>query len=143
MVAPASFGRFAGDLIAPDEHSGRIYAIGPDGRTQLVADSGLPHGADVGVESAGFVPAGFGAGGTALAADRLTPGNPHPGDDVVLRLGAAALNAAGVKPGDLLIAGEGGAQTDAVTCRRTCRVRYVADGPSIAHAEGHIVFTTG
>ncbi len=143
VVAPATFGRFAGDLIAPDEHSGRIYAISSDGRSRLVADSGLPHGADIGVESAGFVPAGFGAGGKALLADRLTPGNPHPGDDVILGLGAGALSAAGVRPGDLLIASEGGARTDAISCRSTCRVRYVADGPSIAHAEGHIVFAGG
>jgi len=142
-VAPATFGRFGGDLIAPDEHSGRIYAISPDGRSQLIGDSGLPHGADLGVESAGFVPAGFGVGGKALVADRLTPGNPHPGDDVVLSLGAATLKAAGVRPGDLLIASEGGARTDAISCTSTCRVRYVADGPSVAHAEGHIVFTTG
>lgn len=142
-VAPSRFGRFGGDLIAPDEHSGRIYAISPDGQSQLVGDSGLPHGADVGVESAGFVPAGFGVGGKALVADRLTPGNPHPGDDRVLRLGAGALKAAGVRPGDLLIASEGGARTDAISCTSTCRVRYVADGPSAAHAEGHIVFTAG
>jgi len=143
VVAPATFRRFGGDLIAPDEHSGRIYAIAPDGRSRLVADSGLPHGADVGVESAGFVPARFGAGGQALVADRLTSGNAHPGDDVVLGLGAAALTGAGVRPGDLLIASEGGARTDAISCAVTCRVRYVADGPPVAHAEGHIVFTGG
>ena len=38
-VAPKSFGRFAGDLIAPDELSGRIWAIGPDGNARLVARS--------------------------------------------------------------------------------------------------------
>jgi hypothetical protein len=41
VVAPATFGRFAGDLIAPDENSGRINAIAPDGRSRLVADSGI------------------------------------------------------------------------------------------------------
>ena len=30
-VAPSSFGRFGGDLIAPDEHSGRIFAFSPTG----------------------------------------------------------------------------------------------------------------
>jgi hypothetical protein len=104
---------------------------------------GLPHGGDIGVESAGFVPARFGAGGSALVADRFTPGNPHPGDDVVLRLGAAALRAAGVSPGDLLVATEGGARTDAIACGTSCRVRHVADGPAVAHAEGHIVFASG
>ncbi|HWF33965.1 MAG TPA: hypothetical protein VG295_01290 [Solirubrobacteraceae bacterium] len=142
-VAPATFGRFAGDLIAPDEITGRIYAIAPDGSSRLLGDSGLPHGQDIGVESLGFVPAGFGAGDSALLADRFTPGNRHPGDGVILRLGAAQLAGAGVRPGDLLIASEGGALTDAVTCGSSCRIRHVADGPSIAHGEGHIAFIGG
>lgn len=136
-VAPASFGRFAGDLIAPDEIGGGIYAITPAGRSQLVAASGLRHGQDTGVESEAFVPRRprF----DALLADRLTPGNRHPGDNVVLRIGSATLFAAGVRAGDLLVAGEGGAQTDAVRCdARGCLVRHVADGPAVAHAEGHI-----
>ncbi|MDQ6775173.1 MAG: hypothetical protein M3071_02900 [Actinomycetota bacterium] len=139
-VAPATFGRFAGDLIAPDETSGRIFAIAPDGSSRLVGDSGLPHGQDIGVESLGFVPARFGAGWSALVADRLTPGNRHPGDGVVLRLGAASLLGAGVRPGDLLVTSEGAAATDAIACGPTCQVRHVADGPAIAHVEGHIVF---
>jgi hypothetical protein len=143
-VAPASFGRFAGDLIAPDENSGRVYAISPGGRSSLVADSGLARGGDVGVESAGFAPPGFGASSSALVADRRTPGNPHPGDDAVLRIDGSSLIAAGVRPGDLLVATEGGAETDAISCSGpSCRVRHVADGPSIAHLEGHIVFTGG
>jgi hypothetical protein len=141
-VAPAGFGRFAGDLIAPDENSGRVYAISPDGRSSLVADSGLARGGDVGVESAGFAPAGFGASSSAQVADRRTPGNRHPGDDAVLRIDGSSLVAAGVRPGDLLVATEGGAQTDAISCSGArCRVRHVADGPAIAHLEGHIVFT--
>jgi hypothetical protein len=112
-VAPRTFGRFGGDLIAPDENSGRIFAITPSGRSLLIAASGLTHGGDIGVESEGFVPPGT---QDALLADRLTPGNPHPGDDVVLRIGAGALTAAGVRPGDLLVATEGGALTDAASC---------------------------
>jgi hypothetical protein len=140
-VAPATFGRFSGDLIATDENSGRVYAISPDGNSKLVADSGLARGGDVGVESSGFVPPGFGPGWSALVADRRTPGNPHPGDDAVLRIDASSLVATGVRPGDLLVATEGGAQTDAITCAAaSCRVRHVADGPAIAHLEGHIVF---
>lgn len=140
-VAPASFGRFSGDLIAPDENSGRIWAISSRGRSSLVAGSGLARGGDIGVESAGFVPAGFGPASSALVADRRTPGNPHPGDDVVLRIDGRALIAAGVRAGQLLVASEGGAQTDAVSCEgASCRVRHVADGPAIAHLEGHIVF---
>ncbi|HEY4427593.1 MAG TPA: hypothetical protein VGN08_05265 [Solirubrobacteraceae bacterium] len=143
-VAPASFGRFAGDLIAPDENSGRVYAISPDGRSSLVAGSGLARGGDVGVESAGFVPAGFGSSWSALVADRRTPGNPHPGDDAVLRIGGSSLIAAGVAPGQLLVATEGGAQTDAIACTAAgCRIRHVADGPAAAHLEGHIVFASG
>ncbi|MGZ4251523.1 MAG: hypothetical protein ACXVUE_24885, partial [Solirubrobacteraceae bacterium] len=137
-VAPASFGRFAGDLIAPDETGGRIFAITPSGSSVLVAASGLPHGGDIGVESEAFVP---GPGEDAFLADRLTPGNRHPGDDVVLRVRHQALAAAGVRTGDLLVATEGGAHTDAVHCgERSCQVRHVADGPAIAHAEGHIAF---
>lgn len=136
-VAPGTFGRFAGDLIASDENNGLIYAIEPSGRTALVARSGLPHGGDTGVESEAFLPAHDGF--TAFLADRGTPGNAHPGDDVVLRVSSAALFAAGARPGDLLDATEGGAKTVAVHCgARACSVKHVADGPSIAHPEGHI-----
>ncbi len=136
-VAPVTFGRFAGDLIAPDETGGRIFAVTPRGRSMLVANSGLPHGGDIGVESEAFVPGARAF--DAFLADRLTPGNRHPGDDVVLRIASAALHAAGVGPFDLLVATEGGASMDAIRCGRVaCVVRHVADGPAIAHGEGHI-----
>lgn len=138
VVAPVNFGRLAGALIAPDELSGRLYAIGPDGAARLALASGLPHGQDVGVESAGFVPARY---SSALVADRRTPRNPHPGDDLILGLPRATLSAAGVYPGDLLAVTEGGAGTVAVTCTTTCRVRHIADGPRGAHVEGHVVFS--
>jgi hypothetical protein len=139
VVAPPSFGRFAGDLIAPDEHGGGLYAITPSGRSMLVGASGLPHGPDTGIESAGFVPAGTRY--EAVLADRRTPGNPHPGDDVVLGLSHAALARAGVRVGDLLVASEGGAATIGVRCGATgCQIRHVADGPVVTHAEGHIAF---
>jgi hypothetical protein len=138
-VAPDTFGRFAGDLIAPGETSGKVYAISPQGKSQLVATSGLPHGNDIGVESEGFVPPDPRA--AAFVADRLTPGNRHPGDDVVLRILAGELRTAGVRPGDLLVATEGGALTDAISCStNACRTRLIARGPAIAHAEGHIAF---
>jgi hypothetical protein len=141
-VAPATFGRFAGDLIAPDELSGKIFAITPRGRSLLVADSGLPHGQDFGVESETFVPASPRA--QLLVADRLAPGNPHPGDDVLLRVSYRVLHAAGVRASDLLVSGEGGAFTDAIRCGPVrCSVRYVANGPSEAHVEGHIGFIGG
>jgi hypothetical protein len=137
-VAPSTFGRFAGDLIAPGETSGLVFAITPQGKSFVVANSGLPHGNDIGVESEAFVPSGA---QDALVADRLTPGNRHPGDDVILRIRAAALRAAGVRPGDLLVGSEGGALTDAISCSAAgCRVRYVANGPAVAHLEGHIAF---
>ncbi|HWE11554.1 MAG TPA: hypothetical protein VG325_19560 [Solirubrobacteraceae bacterium] len=137
-IAPAGFGRFGGDLIAPDELSGNLYAIAPDGRVAGVIPSGLPHGQDVGVESEGFVPRSF---KDALVADRHTPGNRHPGDDLILGVSRAALQAAGVRPGDLLAVTEGGAETIDIRCQASCRVGDVAAGPGIAHIEGHVVFS--
>jgi hypothetical protein len=137
VVAPRAFGRFGGDLIAPGEVSGRVFAVDPQGHTAVVADSRLPHGSDIGVESEGFLPDD--PSGSMLLADRVSPGNPHPGDDVVLRVSNKSLLAAGARAGDLIVATEGGAHTDAIRCRRSsCQVVHVADGPSVAHAEGHI-----
>jgi hypothetical protein len=139
-VAPRSFGRYAGQLIAPDEVGGNLVAVDARGRASTVVDAGLATGGDIGVESTGFVSPRFGAGGAAFLADRGTPGNPHPGTDSVLMLSGEALIGAGVRPGDLMAATEGGADTVVVRCRRTCTVRRIADGPAVAHAEGHIVF---
>jgi hypothetical protein len=140
VVAPPSFGHYGGQLIAPDETSGRVIAIDPHGAAQTIALSGLPTGADVGLESAGFVPPGFTRAGAAYLADRGAPGSPHPGTDSILILRGAALARAGVAPGDLLVASEGGARTIALHCETTCAVRHIADGPRVSHAEGHIVF---
>ena len=140
-VAPSTFGKFAGDLIAPDENGGRVFAVTPGGRSSLVVNSGLPHGGDVGVETEGFVPSGR---YRAITADRLTPNNPHPGDDTLLSLSSKALSGQGVHTGDLLVATEGGDRVDAIHCTQTaCSVRHVADGPSEAHGEGHIAFLRG
>jgi hypothetical protein len=140
-VAPASFGRYGGDLIAPNETSGRVYAVGPDGTVVTLAVSGLPHGGDIGVESAGFVPPGFGASDAAYLADRYSKGNRHPGTDSILRLPGSELIKAGVHAGDLLVATEASARTIVVRCANSCTVRYIAAGPAITHAEGHIAFT--
>jgi hypothetical protein len=140
-VAPASFGRYAGDLIAPDETSGRVFAIRPDGTAATLAVSGLPHGGDIGVESTGFVPPDFTSSDSALLADRYSKGNKHPGTNSILRLPGAELAQAGVRAGDLLVATEASAQTIAVRCASSCTVRHIAVGPAITHAEGHIVFT--
>lgn len=141
-LAPSGFGAFGGDLVAPDELSGKIYAIAPDGTVTTLATSGLAAGQDIGVESAGFVPAGFSAGGAAYLADRVTPGGAHPGTDTILRLDSSALASVGVQDGDLLVATEGGAATLDVRCSgATCSATHVADGSSVAHGEGHIAFT--
>jgi hypothetical protein len=140
VVAPLSFGSYGGQLIAPDENSGHVIAIDSHGAARTIAGSGLPTGGDIGIESAGFVPAGLGRTGMAYLADRGVPGNAHPGTDSILGLTTAVLARAGVATGDLLIATEGGAKTISVRCRKRCAVRHVADGPSVTHGEGHIVF---
>ena len=139
-VAPRDFGRYGGQLIGADENSGRIVAVSANGRSRVIAESGLPTGGDIGVESAGFAPPGFDLRWTAYVADRATPGNPHPGSDAVLALSGRSLARGGVRAGDLVVVTEGGAQTIAVRCHRRCTVRHVADGPPAAHVEGHVVF---
>lgn len=140
-VAPTSFGRYRGDLIAPDETSGRIFAVEPNGTVLTLVTSGLPRGGDIGVESTGFVPPGFNSSGAAYLADRFSKGNKHPGTNSILRLRGLELVKAGIRPGDLLAATEASARTIAVRCASTCTVKDIAVGPAISHAEGHIVFT--
>ena len=140
-VAPMGFGAFAGDLIAPDEYSGNIYAIGPGGSWSLVVRSGLPTGGDIGVEGVGFVPPQFMAGGSVFYADRATPGNRHPGTDSLLRLTAADLSIGGVLEGDLLATTEGGATMIDVRCEAGCTVTPVVQTPTTAHGEGHLAFS--
>jgi hypothetical protein len=142
VVAPTTFGDFAGDLVGADEHSGRLVAIGPDGGSRILARSGLPSGGDIGVESIGVIPIAV-RGASAYLADRRSPGNPHPGTDSILRLTGTQLAQAGAQSGDLLVATEGGAKTIVVHCARRCTVRHVADGPTVSHGEGHIVFAPG
>jgi hypothetical protein len=136
-VAPSTFGAFAGQLIAPNELDGSIYAVSPAGRIRTVAKSGLPFGQDMGVESLGFVPSS-GPGG-AFMSDRATAGGLHPGHDRVLRLSGAALKAAGVRHGDLLAGTEGGATVIRVRCAVACSVRSVVATPTAAHGEGSLI----
>jgi len=136
-VAPSTFGGFAGDLIAPDELDGGLYAVTPAGRLRTVATSGLPFGQDVGVESLGFVPAS-GPGG-AYMADRMTTGGAHPGTDHVLTLSGAALRSSGVRAGDLLAGSEGGATAVRVRCTTTCSVATIVAVATSAHGEGSLV----
>jgi hypothetical protein len=139
-VAPKTFGRYAGWLIGAAEGSGRIWAFGPRGRTRLLAESGLPAGADVGVEALGFVPRELGRHGTAYLADLGAPGSPTGGSDSLLVLRPSDISRARVRAGDLVAATEAGAKTIALRCRRFCTIRHIADGPPSTHAEGHITF---
>lgn len=139
-VAPTTFGAFGGMLVAPDENSGNIYAVGADGSSKRVVASGLPKGGDIGVEGVAFVPHGW--NGNLYYSDRATAGNPHPGTDSVLMLDSATLGSAGVQAGDLLAVTEGGTTLIDVRCATTtCAVTPVVSTPTRAHGEGHLVFT--
>jgi hypothetical protein len=138
-VAPDSFGRYGGNLIAVDEVSGNVVAIGPEGHSGVVVASGVPSGPDTGVESVGFVPKGLSGRGAVFLADRGSQPQPHPGTDTMLRLSGQTLAAAGVHDGELLAASEGGGITVAVACSATCSARTVASANPVAHIEGHIV----
>ena len=139
-IAPSNFGNQVGDLIAPDENNGNVWSISAAGTAELLVASGIAHGGDIGVESAGFVPPGFiVGGGFAYVADRATANNPHPGTDTILRMPASMLGAAGVRDADLLIAAEGGAVTIDVRCAAVCRARTIVTTGTTAHVEGHLV----
>jgi hypothetical protein len=143
-VAPPTFGHYVGDLIAPDENTGQVWAIDRYGNVAQVATPNLPTGGDTGVESVGFVPEGFiAAGGFAYLADRATPNNPFPGTDSLLRLSSDALALAGVRDGDLLVATEGNGTTVAIHCADACTTMPVAQGTNGGHIEGHIALVTG
>jgi hypothetical protein len=139
-VAPQAFGALGGMLVAPDEIGGNIVAIAADGTSQVVIASGLPTGADVGVESVGFIPAGMANGGDVYYTDRLTPGNPHPGTDSLLQMSSNDIFAAGAAPGDMLVATEGAARLMWVHCAATCTKGVVVGAENRAHGEGHFAF---
>ena len=88
------------------------------------------------------MPPGFGAGDAAYLADRFSRGNRHPGTDSILRLPGQELISAGVRPGDLLVTTGASARTIAVRRASSCTARYLAAGPAITHAEGHIALTS-
>jgi hypothetical protein len=141
-LAPRTFGRFAGQLIAPDEVGGKLIAIDSRGRSEVLIDYPFPAGVDIGPESLGFVPPGFDRRGAAYLADLGAPGSPTPGTDSLLTARGRELVRAGVRPGDLLVATEAGALTYAVRCRQRCTVRRIGRGPAVTHGEGHITFVT-
>jgi len=138
-VAPTSFPRYGGDLIGPDELSGRVVATDPSGASAVIAESRAPAGGDTGVEAVAFVPPGFLAGGAAYAADRGTAGSPHPGTDTLLRLSAAALAGAGVHEGDMLLTTEASDRIVEIRCATDCAARTLGMGDPAAHGEGHLL----
>jgi hypothetical protein len=142
-VAPLGFGRFAGQLVVADESSGNVYAFSAEGRVRKIVRPAVPRGGDIGLEAIAFVPRGFTRRGAAYLADLGAPGSPTEGSDSVLTLGASALLSAGVRPGDLLVAGEAGGLTVSVRCRRRCVVRRIGRALDATHAEGHIGFGSG
>ena len=102
----------------------------------------LPHGGDIGLESAGFVPRGFGVGDAAYLADRFSKGNRHPGTDSILRLPGQELANAGVLPGDLLV-GDRGKRPDHRRALRQLPHREIHRRRPCHHPpEGHIAFTS-
>jgi hypothetical protein len=139
-VAPKTFGRFAGNLIAPDEVSGNIFAFDPRGKVRRVVASGLPAGGDVGVEALGFVPGPLGRRGAAYLADLGSPGSPTAGTDSLLVRRGADLRGARLRPGDLVAATEASATTLVIRCAPRCALRRIGAGPMATHAEGHITF---
>lgn len=143
VVAPASFGRFGGQLIAVDELAGNIYAFNAKGRVRLVAHPSIPFGSDIGVESVGFVPPGLRRSGSAYLADLGAPGSPTQGTDSVLSLSGRGLLRAGARPGDLLVAAEASGVTLSLRCGRHCATRMIGRAFDPTHAEGHISLAPG
>ena len=138
QVAPASFPGYGGDLIAPDELSGRVVAVDPSGDSAVVAESQVPAGGDTGVEGVAFVPPGFLSGGHAYTADRGTPGSPHPGTDTLLRLPAPSFASAGAHEGDMLLVTEASDLIVDIHCDHGCTARTLGMGAEPAHGEGHL-----
>jgi len=71
-VAPGSFGRYGGDLVAAREASGRLFAVSPGGAVVTLAASGLPRGGDIGAARVRRQYA-------AYLSDRYSKDNPHRG----------------------------------------------------------------
>lgn len=143
VVAPPSFGRFGGMLIAADENTGQISAFSRDGTVTPVVASGLPAGGDIGVESLGFVPSVAGRGAAIYFSDLGSPGSPTEGDESLLVLRGEDLAHASLRGGDLVAATEAGGTTIAVRCGTSCAVRRVAEGLPATHGEGHLTFVAG
>ena len=141
-ASPCPFGINTAFALAPGSRPG-VVMISPDGRASRFAD--LPPGSS---------PSGIAFDGTGRFGHRLLVTAGHQGRTTVYAIGCDGLPAtvaAGAPPmeGGIAVApatfgrfGGGGAETIDVRCTAACTVRYVAAGPAIAHAEGHIVFTS-
>jgi hypothetical protein len=133
VVAPRTFGRFGGRLLAANELTGTIYAFDARGRNMVVARPHVRSGGDLGIESLGISP---GPSATAYLADLGAPNSPTKGSDSLLRLTPK------LPRGTLVAVAEGGAATVAITCNRHCTIRRITSGPEETHAEGHVTFAT-
>jgi hypothetical protein len=136
VVAPASFPRFGGRLIAANEVNGTIYAYDARGRSAVIAKPRVRAGPDLGIEALGFSP---GPAAAAFLSDLGAPQSPTKGSDSLLSL------APSLPRGSLIAVAEGGATTVVIACKRQttrCTARKVADGPAETHAEGHVAFAS-
>jgi hypothetical protein len=133
VVAPRTFGRFAGRLLAANELNGTIYAFDAHGRSAVVATPRVTAGADIGIEALGFSP---GPSARAYLADLGAPNSPTKGSDSLLVLTPR------LPRGALLAVAEGGATTVYLTCKKACTLRKILDGNGATHAEGHIAFAS-
>jgi hypothetical protein len=140
-VAPRSFGPYGGQLIAPDEYSGNVYAISKTGAVHVVVNAGIAAGGEIGVEALGFVPQAFDRRPFAAFVSSSHGGSDFGrGSRTILSIGSSGLREAGLRPGDLLAANELAGTTVAIRCRKHCAARAIATGPRASHFEGHIVF---
>jgi hypothetical protein len=132
-VAPSTFGRFAATLVAADAISGWVYSIAAGGTVTRIGKPSVARGAEIGVETTGFVPPGFFDRGGAMYYADARSGH-------LMRLTSSALKAAGVNDGNLLTAAETGAQVTTAHCEATCAGSFVVRTPSAARGEGHFAF---
>ena len=88
------------------------------------------------------MPPGFSADDAAYLADPFSRGNRHPGTDSILRLPGQELISAGVRQVTCWSRPRQAHRTIVVRCASSCTARFIAAGPAIIHAEGHIAFTS-
>jgi hypothetical protein len=131
-VAPASFGRYGGDLVAAREASGRIFAVSLGGAVATLAASGLPRGRRHRRREHRLRAARARRQRRGIPFRPVLQGQPAPRTNCILRLPGAELIPVGFRPGDALAATEASARTIAVRCGHRCTVRYVAIGPAIS-----------